>query len=62
VQRQAHAALDAASRYPKAAKIHQLLDLPEAGERERRLLEIGTGAGVVSFIVGRALGVAIGGG
>lgn len=51
--RQAHAALDAASRYPKAAKIHRLLDLPDGGECERRLLEIGTGAGVIASYFAR---------
>ena len=48
MQRQAHAALDAASRYPKAAKIHRLLDLPDADQSEFHLLEIGTGAGVIA--------------
>lgn len=47
MQRQPHAALDAASRYPKAAKIHRLLS-PASGSDERRLLEVGTGAGVIA--------------
>ena len=46
MQRQPHAALDAAGRYPKAAKIHRLLSSSGAGER--RLLEVGTGAGVIA--------------
>ncbi|HRQ65515.1 MAG TPA: class I SAM-dependent methyltransferase [Xanthomonadaceae bacterium] len=48
IARQPHAALDPAGRRPKADKIIRLLDLSGAPHRTLRLLEIGTGAGVIS--------------
>jgi SAM-dependent methyltransferase len=49
VQRRPHAALDTTGRYPKAAKIHHLLShAADAPRSEQRLLEVGTGAGVIA--------------
>lgn len=56
--RQPHAALDPAGRLPKAEKIKTLLALQPAEHRQLRLLEIGTGSGVIAhyFAVGSGLG------
>ena len=47
-QRRPHAALDPAGRLPKAEKIQILLDLKPSIARRLRLLEIGTGSGVIA--------------
>jgi SAM-dependent methyltransferase len=44
-----HAQLDISGRLPKAGKIRRLLPLPENTAEPLRVLEIGTGAGVVAF-------------
>lgn len=43
-----HAQLDISGRLPKAEKIRRLLPLPDKDSEPLRLLEIGTGAGVVA--------------
>ncbi len=48
MERLPHAALDATGRYAKAAKIHRLLGIDQAEPHELRLLEVGTGAGVIA--------------
>jgi SAM-dependent methyltransferase len=46
--RRPHAALNPAGRKPKAAKILRLLDIPADPRRVLRLLEVGTGSGVIA--------------
>jgi SAM-dependent methyltransferase len=46
--RRPHAALDPVGRKPKAAKILRLLELPTDPPRTLRLLEVGTGSGVIA--------------
>ena len=49
MQRQSHAALDLAGRWPKAEKVHRVLASAWDGEDAvRELLEIGTGAGAIA--------------
>lgn len=47
-----HAALNPAGRWPKAEKIHRLLEPRAPGSTPARLLEVGTGAGVIAHWFG----------
>lgn len=54
--RQAHASLNVASRLGKAEKILRLLGPLKFGERSFRVLEVGTGAGVIAHYFSQRLG------